>query len=373
MARKIKFALEMADGRMVRRSLDELRENFDMEKTVGHFLSGKLVEWLEDRYYEEEAEKIKSIDKDAPDLNRQICLALGVECGDNSNLDVEQLERLNEKKAILREKTSDEEIISHASQTAFTQEDLADLLDMDESVIYLCGDSFNVPARVKNKKYIGILGQPKILTNIKSKKEADERNITFINIETPWENIPEPSESSVQSAETDAETRDPLKEELLELFEMCFGFQPKNLWYNENNSSTTDISEKKKKLLLKYLCNNELQENEFIYIHFKDDFSIAYGLSKNGIHITIPEYGREECYYEDLDTKCSYSNDIEDTITDMLKEITSGDYNDYIDFVMQEELYRFLNMAKNLCKQTPDSRPKVRSGFSVGIPMHFGM
>ena len=33
MARKIKFALEMKDGAKVRNSLEELRENFDLEGT----------------------------------------------------------------------------------------------------------------------------------------------------------------------------------------------------------------------------------------------------------------------------------------------------------------------------------------------------
>ena len=73
MARKIKFALEMKDGAKVRSNLEELRENFDLEKAVGYFLSGKLAEWLEDRYYEEEAEALDAIDKDAPDLREKLC------------------------------------------------------------------------------------------------------------------------------------------------------------------------------------------------------------------------------------------------------------------------------------------------------------
>ena len=186
MARKIKFALEMKDGVKVRSNLEELRENFDLEKAVGYFLSGKLTEWLDDRYYEEEAEKLEAIDKDAPDLRARLCEALGVECEDEAELDVEQLARLNEKKAVLRQKTSDESIISNADKTALTQEDLADLLDMDESVIYLCGDSFNVPARVKNKKYVGVLGTPTISIKANSRKELDEKGIVFENVKLPW-------------------------------------------------------------------------------------------------------------------------------------------------------------------------------------------
>lgn len=186
MARKIKFALEMKDGAKVRNSLDELRENFDLEKAVGYFLSGKLTEWLEDRYYEDEAEALDAIDKDAPDLRARLCEALGVECAGDEDLDVGALERLNEKKAVLRQKTSDEAIIANADKTALTQEDLADLLDMDEPVIYLCGDSFNIPARVKNKKYIGVLGTPTISIKANSQEDLDAKGIVFENVRLPW-------------------------------------------------------------------------------------------------------------------------------------------------------------------------------------------
>ncbi len=196
MARKIKFALEMKDGAKVRSNLEELRENFDLEKAVGYFLSGKLVEWLEDRYYEDEAEKLEAIDKDAPDLRARLCEALGVECEEDAALDVEALERLNEKKAVLRQKTSDETIIANADKTALTQEDLADLLDMDEPVIYLCGDSFNVPARVKNKKYVGVLGTPTISIKANSQEDLNTKGIVFENVKLPWGQTEEKKEDT---------------------------------------------------------------------------------------------------------------------------------------------------------------------------------
>ena len=37
MAKKIKFALEMADGVKVRSGLEELREHFDMESSFEYF------------------------------------------------------------------------------------------------------------------------------------------------------------------------------------------------------------------------------------------------------------------------------------------------------------------------------------------------
>lgn len=202
MARKIKFALEMKDGAKVRSNLEELREQFDLEKAVGYFLSGKLIEWLEDRYYEDEAEKLSAIDKDAPDLRERLCEALGVayEAGDD-DWDVEQLARLNEKKAVLRQKTSDETIIANANKTALTQEDLADLLDMDEPVIYLCGDSFNIPARMENKKYVGVLGTPTIIIKASSQEETDESGIVFENVKLPWTKEGEPATEQTKKCE----------------------------------------------------------------------------------------------------------------------------------------------------------------------------
>lgn len=188
MARKIKFALEMADGTKVRGDLAELREHFDLESAVRYFLSGKLVEWLDDRYYEDEADALEQIDKDAPDFHQKLCEALGVEYEAEDDLDVAILERLNEKKSILRQRTEDEEIIKNADKTALTQEDLADLLDMGENLIYLCGEEFTIPARVKSKKYVGVLGTPKVIVKASSQAELDAKEIRFENVRLPWEN-----------------------------------------------------------------------------------------------------------------------------------------------------------------------------------------
>ena len=48
MAKKIRFSLEMENGRKIR-TLDELRENFSLTKVVEYFDDQKLFHWLEDR------------------------------------------------------------------------------------------------------------------------------------------------------------------------------------------------------------------------------------------------------------------------------------------------------------------------------------
>ena len=186
MARKVKFALEMADGTKVRSNLEELREHFDMESIASYYLSGKLLEWLEDRYYDDEASKIEELDKDAPNLNAQLCAIIGVDASKFDALDIETVERLNEKKSILRQKTSDSTIIENAMITALNQEDLADLLDLESPVIYLCGDNFNIPIRVEHKRYVGILGTPKVEIRATSDDDINKKDIIFENVLLPW-------------------------------------------------------------------------------------------------------------------------------------------------------------------------------------------
>ena len=71
MAKKIRFPLKLADDAQVR-TLDELREHFDLEAIVGYYKSGKLLTWLEDRYLEGEAESIRALDDAAPDFQQQL-------------------------------------------------------------------------------------------------------------------------------------------------------------------------------------------------------------------------------------------------------------------------------------------------------------
>ena len=101
MAKKT-FALEM-NGIEIK-TLEDLRENFNLEKAVEYFKSGKLVDWLADRFYDDEADAIENISADDKNLSQKICAALDVECDE----DLEFTQRVREKKKILAEKTDDE-------------------------------------------------------------------------------------------------------------------------------------------------------------------------------------------------------------------------------------------------------------------------
>ena len=73
-----KFALKMKNGVGVRK-LQELRENFDLEQITAYFLNGKLETWLEDRYYDEELEQIRKLNKEDSELQKKLCQIFGVE------------------------------------------------------------------------------------------------------------------------------------------------------------------------------------------------------------------------------------------------------------------------------------------------------
>ena len=71
MARKIRFPLKMKNGAEVH-TLDELKENFDLESVLGYFTDGKLATWLADRYYDETAEAVSALSADSPELNAML-------------------------------------------------------------------------------------------------------------------------------------------------------------------------------------------------------------------------------------------------------------------------------------------------------------
>ncbi len=180
MAKKT-FALLM-NGVAIR-TLEDLRANFELGKAVEYFKSGELVEWLADRFYDDEAEALENISVDDKNLTAKLCAALNVECDD----DLEFAQRIKEKRAYLAAKTDNENIIANVASTALNQDDLANLLHMDYKTIYLCGEIFNVPIRMTDRKYIGVLSTPKIKIKADSDEEIAEKNIVFENCKLAWQ------------------------------------------------------------------------------------------------------------------------------------------------------------------------------------------
>lgn len=182
MAKKIKFPLEMKNGIQVR-TLDELQENFDVEKTIGYLLDGKLKTWLEDRYYDHQANEISKLDIYAPDINEKLGVILGIDpklCT-TADVDVEEIEKQKKRLVKLKAYTDNESIWDKIKYVAFDQEELACLLDECCNEIYLCGENFQIPYSIGNISYIGV-NQPKVFINADGEIDLDEQNISFDNI-----------------------------------------------------------------------------------------------------------------------------------------------------------------------------------------------
>lgn len=155
MVKRAKFPLDMGNDVKVR-SIEELKENFNAEKVTEYFLSGKLLTWLEDRHYDEEAEQVRNLSEMLDKQKAAEKLPDVFEVEINREVNVEAIEIHTEKLKKLREITSDDEILKNADFVAFSQEDLSNLLYDNAGVIYLCGEYFCVPLSVKNVKYIGL-------------------------------------------------------------------------------------------------------------------------------------------------------------------------------------------------------------------------
>lgn len=182
MAKKIRFPLQM-NGTDVR-TIEELRENFDLENVLGYFANGKLVTWLKDRYYDNEAMAVVALSATDGGLNRKLMSILGIPIDEDAEgIDIEVIQRRNEKLMLLRQITDDQEIIDNVDCVAFNQDELYDILDEGVETIYLCQAEFEVPLTVKNRCYMG-LGNPtvKLRQTESVNTELDTFNIKFKNV-----------------------------------------------------------------------------------------------------------------------------------------------------------------------------------------------
>lgn len=181
MAKKVKFPLDMGNEVYVR-TLEELKENYNSEKVTEYFLDGRLLTWLNDRYFDDEAEQVQELmeQEDKNNLAAKLGKIFGVEIQDD--VDVENLEIRREKLEKLRQITADDEVLKNADSVAFSQEELGDLLDNGAEVIYLCGEKFRIPLSVKNVRYIGV-NNPVISISSKGEVDLEASGISIVECE----------------------------------------------------------------------------------------------------------------------------------------------------------------------------------------------
>ena len=180
--KKIKLPLEMANGVQVR-TLEELKENWSLEKILDNYLNGKLVTWLNDRYYTDLAEKVTALADihDNVELQKEICKIFGVEVNESLDIDINEINERNRRITLIKQYTDDESIWKNVEKVAFDQEELADLLAVGESIIYLCDNKFSIPLNIQNKKYVG-LGNVEIQINSKEYVDFSKYGIELKNI-----------------------------------------------------------------------------------------------------------------------------------------------------------------------------------------------
>ncbi|MBR0290199.1 MAG: hypothetical protein IJQ82_14575 [Selenomonadaceae bacterium] len=262
------------------RNIDDLRKNFDLNAAVEYFKDGRLLKWLEVRYYDDEAEKVAALDENTPDFREKLCDALGAEF-DGENYST----RLEEKKNRLRELTDDKSIIDNAADTAFDQEDLSDLLDAGTRTIYLCGEKFSVPIRVRDKEYIGVLAAPTIKIRANSQADLDEKNIRFENVILPWDIADvEPVEEKIYQPVNATANYSRMKE-LRDTFEVIFG--TRDIWAivggrgKSGKVSTDKLTLAEKKTLIQLVCGIEYNEDDIIHLRAMKNLSAGWAFTKD--------------------------------------------------------------------------------------------
>lgn len=162
----VKFPLKMSDGTSVR-TLEELREHFDLEAVLGYYSNGRLIKWLEDRYYDEEARAVRGMDSASENFKKKLCEILGVIYSEKTDggLDLGDIVKNNERRERLKKYTTDDSILAMAASVAFTQSELdnllkrLDILEADNDgnkIIYICGEHFIIPANIGGIIYKGV-------------------------------------------------------------------------------------------------------------------------------------------------------------------------------------------------------------------------
>ena len=355
----VKFPLKMSGVEV--RTLEELQKNFNLEEAVEYFRTGKLQRWLDDRYYEEIADKVSLLRENDSNLRQRLCEALGVGYDESSEINEA---RLKEKRNFLKTQTDNETIIKNADKTALNQEDLADLLNEGKSTIYLYGgNTFSIPMRKTNKHYIGILGTPKIMIGARSQAEVDEKNITFENCKLPWTTANNSTKKEYQStarAKTTSSrsSRSSANSELIDTFEVVFGHR--NVWNifdKSGNLLDGEPSSTQKRMFLKMVCNGEYEESDLIHLCADEDFSAGWAFTKDSFCVGGTMYllynaRKRKIFFSEIDdvgigTIVDNPSRQIFCIVDSQKNRWLMDGNEAIfDEDIQNKIVKFLNFAK---------------------------
>lgn len=158
MARKIRFGLNMPEKQNIR-TLEELKQYFDLKAVLEYYFNNKLTEWFNDRGYASIAEQLNALDREKNDFEENVCKIFGAQYKAESAgaVTAEDVEALVARKEEIRKYTDDVNILENAGNVAFNQAELNALVKDDSSkTVYLLGKEFTLTAKYKNKTYIGL-------------------------------------------------------------------------------------------------------------------------------------------------------------------------------------------------------------------------
>lgn len=181
--KRTRLPLRMENGVEVR-TLEELRDNFSIKSVCEYLETGQLLTWLRDRYYDDIADEIETLDA-YDDNDGRLYAIFGVDNPEIIEIKREKERRGAEKLKKLKnvmDETECKKYMNVIDEIAFTQDDVYDLLDEGQSRIYLCGEQFEVPISARDVTYIGI-GEPLVLLRVKEKMNLEEeRGIRFEDV-----------------------------------------------------------------------------------------------------------------------------------------------------------------------------------------------
>lgn len=153
--KKIKFPLEMKNGKMVR-EMEEFQEYFDLKKALEYFANGRLQKWLENNYENDISEELEELTGEEDDFLQRFLDILGIEYKEDNDLEVQRVFKESVIKEKLKRFLPEEDIEEKAEKTADSQRGLENLIKRGEHLIYLLSDHFIITKEMENLELVGI-------------------------------------------------------------------------------------------------------------------------------------------------------------------------------------------------------------------------
>lgn len=175
--RKIKFPLVLKNDVKVR-TLEDLQQNFDLEKILAYYENGKLETWLRDRYEDDIAEQVSNIDRNSPEAVNVLCSVLGVSADNTTGVSLADVRLKNEKLDRVKQISDESEVINNYQNVAFSQEELDSIIASGANTVYIYGEKFIILPNRKNVRFVG-LNNPIIDFNQHKWSEYDDNGISF--------------------------------------------------------------------------------------------------------------------------------------------------------------------------------------------------